>query len=107
MSASTSIIIAAGRWTAVKWYASVLWAQWWSWWLGSIVGEDLVGGVAVADPVEVVSPDVGVDNRKGPAVCGNFAKEGVVVGLSVRAVMGCREDWLEAGRGDGLVKGDR
>eukprot|EP00977_Amphora_coffeiformis_P005872 scaffold1232_cov76-Amphora_coffeaeformis.AAC.1 len=85
--------MAAGRWTVVQLYIRSSWDQRRSWWL-------------VADPVEVVAPDVGVDDGETPSTGGDFADERVVVGFGGGAPAGGHEDGLQAGGGEGFVEGN-
>eukprot|EP00977_Amphora_coffeiformis_P023454 scaffold13408_cov154-Amphora_coffeaeformis.AAC.2 len=48
---------------------------------GSLVGGNGLDSIAVADPVEVAAPDVGVDDGEAPSTGCNFTNKGVVVGL--------------------------
>eukprot|EP00977_Amphora_coffeiformis_P026876 scaffold31386_cov84-Amphora_coffeaeformis.AAC.1 len=73
---------------------------------GSLIGGNGLDGVAVADPVEVAAPDVGVDDVETPSTGCNFANEGVVVGLGGGAPAGCHEDGLQAGGGESFVEGN-
>eukprot|EP00977_Amphora_coffeiformis_P023870 scaffold14635_cov201-Amphora_coffeaeformis.AAC.3 len=73
---------------------------------GSLVGGDGLDGIAIADPVEVAAPDVGVDDGEAPWTGCNFTDKGVVVGLGGGAPAGCHEDGLQVGGGKGFVKGD-
>ena len=63
---------------------------------GPIVVGDLLDSVAVADPIEVGTPDVRVDNGECPSACGNLTDKGMVMGLGGGAAARGREDWLEA-----------
>eukprot|EP00977_Amphora_coffeiformis_P017279 scaffold5536_cov186-Amphora_coffeaeformis.AAC.2 len=66
---------------------------------GSLLGGNGLDGIAVADPVEVAAPDVGVDDGEAPSAGCNFANKRVVVGLGGGAPAGCHEDGLQAGGG--------
>eukprot|EP00977_Amphora_coffeiformis_P024068 scaffold15024_cov155-Amphora_coffeaeformis.AAC.2 len=74
---------------------------------GSLIGGNGLDGIAVADPVEVAAPDVGVDDGETPSTGCNFADEGVVVGLGGGAMVGSHEDGLQAGGSKGFVEGNR
>ena len=74
---------------------------------GAAVSGNFVDGVAVADPPEAGSPNVMVDDAEGPSASSDFADKRVVVGLSIRASTGGREDGLEAGGSESGIKGYR
>eukprot|EP00977_Amphora_coffeiformis_P014203 scaffold3931_cov172-Amphora_coffeaeformis.AAC.4 len=44
---------------------------------GSLIGGNGLDGIAVADPVEVAAPDVGVDDGEAPSTSCNFTDKGV------------------------------
>ena len=48
---------------------------------GSAVCSDLLNGIAIANPVEVGSPNVRINDGEGPTTSGDFADEGVVMGF--------------------------
>eukprot|EP00977_Amphora_coffeiformis_P003517 scaffold672_cov109-Amphora_coffeaeformis.AAC.1 len=73
---------------------------------GSLIGGNGLDGIAVADPVEVAAPDVGVDDGETPSAGCNFADERVVVGFGGGAPAGSHEDGLQAGGGEGFVEGN-
>lgn len=74
---------------------------------GTVIGRNGLDGVAVADPPEVASPEVGGDDAEGPTACSDFANEGVVVLFGSGAAARGGKDGLETGRLKGFVEGDR
>lgn len=67
--------------------------------VGAGIGCDFVDSVTVADPPEVASPEVVVDESEGPTAGGNLANEGMVMRFVVSAASRGGKDGLEA---DGL-----
>ena len=61
---------------------------------GAGVFSDLLDGIAVANPVKVRAPQVGVDNAESPPASSNFTNKRVVVGFRFRAPPGGGEDRL-------------
>ena len=70
------------------------------------VSGNFVDGVAVAYPPEAGSPNVMVDDAEGPLASSDFADKRVVVGLSIGASTGGREDGLETSGSESGIKGD-
>ena len=73
---------------------------------GSVIGRNFLDSVAIANPIEVAAPYVGVYNGEGPSACGDFADEGVVGGFGDGATAGGRVNGLESGGGEGCVECD-
>lgn len=72
---------------------------------GTVSG-NLPDCVAIADPVEMGAPKIGVEGRKSPAAASYFTNKGMVIGFGGRTAAGGRIHGLETGRSEGSIEGD-